>query len=69
MMFKHYYGKFTDILADYSDQFELYYTDDQSKIDRYVNPNLRKSHMLPAVILADPLQKVKYEKAQRDGSP
>jgi type VI protein secretion system component Hcp len=25
--------------------------------------------MLPVVVLADPLQKVKYERAQRDGSP
>lgn len=69
MLFKHYYAEFQDVLAEYADQFELYYTDDQSRIDRYVDPNLRKSHMLPVVVLADPLQRVKYERAQRDGCP
>lgn len=30
--------------------------------------NLRKSHMLPVVILADPMQRTKYEKAARNGN-
>jgi hypothetical protein len=67
-MFKHYYADFQDSLADFADQFELYYTEDQSKIDRYVDKNLRKSHMLPVVVLADPMQKTKYEKAARNAS-
>lgn len=66
LMFKHYYSDFQDSLADYADQFELFYTDDQSKIDRYVDHNLRKSHMLPVVILADPMQRTNYEKAARN---
>ena len=55
MMFKHLYGDFQDVLADYADYFELFYTDDEKKINRYIDPNIRKSHGLPLVIIADPL--------------
>ena len=64
--FNYFYGEIANILSDYSDIFELYYTDDLSRVERHIVKEHRPHHFLE-VILADPMQKQSYDKALRNG--
>ena len=65
--FRAWYEQFAEAVADYSDQFDLFYCDDSENKDirRYINVNSRKMP-LPLLVLVDPQTKTKYETTMRN---